>query len=98
VDPLRLQGELVGGRERHVIGHYGLGEALESDRAYLFGGDASLQRDIDALTERKGVPAPVRHRASDLSRTWRAALCYPSEDGYPELVTIEWPDHRWHLG
>jgi hypothetical protein len=44
------------------------------------------------------VPAPVRHRAADLSRTWRAALCSPSEHGYPELETIEWPGHRWHLG
>src|SRR6516164_9331829 len=37
--------------ERHVVGYYGLGEALESERANLFGCEASPQRDIDALTE-----------------------------------------------
>jgi hypothetical protein len=72
--PFDYKESWLGGRERQ-IGHYKLGEALESDRAYLFGGDASLQRDIDA-----GVPA-VGHRAADLSRKWRAVLCYPSEDG-----------------
>ena len=41
----------LGGRERHIVGHDRLGEALEGERANLFGGDASLQRDIDALTE-----------------------------------------------
>jgi len=28
--------------ERHVVGHYRLGEALEGERANLFGYDASL--------------------------------------------------------
>ena len=28
--------------ERHVVGHYRLGEALEGERADLFGCDASL--------------------------------------------------------
>jgi hypothetical protein len=37
--------------KRHVVGHYGLGKALEGECANLFGCDASLQRDIDALTE-----------------------------------------------
>ena len=29
-------------RERHVVGHYRLGEALEGERTDLFGCDASL--------------------------------------------------------
>src|SRR5215469_13590708 len=37
--------------ERHVVGHYRLSEALEGERADLFGCDASPERDIDALTE-----------------------------------------------
>ena len=37
--------------KRHVVGHYRLGEALEGERADLFGCDASPERDIDALTE-----------------------------------------------
>ena len=37
--------------ELHIVGHDRLGEALEGERANLFRGDASLQRDIDALTE-----------------------------------------------
>ena len=37
--------------ERHVEGHYRLGEALEGERTNLFGCEASPQRDIDALTE-----------------------------------------------
>ena len=37
--------------ERHVVSHDRLGEALQGERANLFGGNASLQRDIDALTE-----------------------------------------------
>ena len=37
--------------ERHVVSHYRLGEALEGERADLFGCDASPERDIDALTE-----------------------------------------------
>src|SRR5579863_9399605 len=36
---------------RHVVGNYRLRETLEGERANLFGGDASLQRGIDALTE-----------------------------------------------
>ena len=31
----------LGGRERHVVGHDRLGEALEGERANLFGYDAS---------------------------------------------------------
>ena len=31
----------LGGRERHVIGNYRLGETLEGERANLFGGEAS---------------------------------------------------------
>src|SRR5215472_9298767 len=31
----------LGGRERHIVGHYRLGEALEGERANLFGCDAS---------------------------------------------------------
>jgi hypothetical protein len=38
-------------REWHVVGHNRLGETLQGERANLFGCDASLQRDIDALTE-----------------------------------------------
>jgi hypothetical protein len=41
----------LGGRERYVVGQYRLGEALQSERANLFGYDASLQCDIDALAE-----------------------------------------------
>ena len=37
--------------KRHVVGHYRLGEALEDERANLFGCDISLLCDIDALTE-----------------------------------------------
>ena len=32
----------LGGDEGHVVGNYGLGEALEGERANPFGGDASL--------------------------------------------------------
>ena len=31
----------LGGHERHVVSHYRLGEALEAERANLFGYDAS---------------------------------------------------------
>src|SRR5437763_9393729 len=31
----------LSGRERHVVGHYGLGEALEGEYAKLFGCDAA---------------------------------------------------------
>src|SRR5215831_1194721 len=41
----------LAGRERHVVGHYRLGETLEGKRAKLFGGDASLERYIDPLAE-----------------------------------------------
>ena len=58
--------------ERHVVGHYRLRETLEGDRANLFGGDASPQLDIDALTEQNlavfGLGAKTRgdiaHRAN----------------------------------
>ena len=41
----------LSGRERHVVGYYRLGEALEGERAHLFGCNACLERDIDKLTE-----------------------------------------------
>src|SRR6516164_769140 len=41
----------LGGHERHVVGHYRLGQALEGERAKLFSCDTSLQRDVDALAE-----------------------------------------------
>ena len=41
----------MGGRERHVVGHDRLGEALEGKRTYLFGGNASLERNVDSLAE-----------------------------------------------
>ena len=37
--------------ERNVVGHDRVGKALEGERANLFGYDASLERDIDPLTE-----------------------------------------------
>src|SRR5262245_13858692 len=37
--------------ERHIVGDHRLSEALEGERANLFGCDASPQRDIDALAE-----------------------------------------------
>ena len=48
----------LGDRERDVVGHYRLGETLEGERADLFGHNASLEGDIDALTEQNlAVPA-----------------------------------------
>ena len=41
----------MAGREWHVVRHCRLGEALERERANLFGCDAAFQRGIDALTE-----------------------------------------------
>jgi hypothetical protein len=41
----------LAGREGHVVRHYRLCQTLQCERAHLFGCDASLQRDIDALTE-----------------------------------------------
>jgi hypothetical protein len=41
----------LAGREWHVVGHYRLGEALEGERANLFGYKASPKRGIYALTE-----------------------------------------------
>jgi hypothetical protein len=41
----------LGGRERHVVGNDGLGEAFEGERANLFSSEASVQCDVDALTE-----------------------------------------------
>ena len=38
-------------RGRHVVGGYGLGKALEGDRANLFGHNASRQCHVDALAE-----------------------------------------------
>ena len=32
----------LGGRERHVVGHYRLGEAFEGERAHLFGSHLAL--------------------------------------------------------
>ena len=39
------------GRKRHIVGDDRLGEALEGESAKLFGGDASPQSNIDALTQ-----------------------------------------------
>src|SRR5262249_20304664 len=39
------------GRQRHVVSHYRLGEALEGERAKLFSCDASLECDVDKLAE-----------------------------------------------
>src|SRR6516165_344791 len=41
----------LGGHERHVVGHYRLGQALEGERAKLFSCDTPLQRDVHALAE-----------------------------------------------
>ena len=41
----------MGGHERHVVGHYRLGETLEGKRAKLFGGDSSPERYVDPLAE-----------------------------------------------
>jgi hypothetical protein len=41
----------LGGRERHVVGHHRLGEALKGERANLLGGNAPFEGDVDALTE-----------------------------------------------
>ena len=38
------------GRERHVVGHYRLGETFQGERAELFERDASFERDGDALS------------------------------------------------
>ena len=41
----------MGGDEGHVVGNYGLGEAFEGERANLFGHDASVECDVNTLTE-----------------------------------------------
>jgi len=50
------------GRERHVVGHDRVSQALEGERTNLFGGDVSLKGDIDALAEQDlavlGLSAP----------------------------------------
>src|SRR5262245_24115266 len=38
-------------RERHVVGHNRLGEALQRERANLFSCHSSLERGVDALAE-----------------------------------------------
>jgi hypothetical protein len=41
----------LSGRERHVVGNHRLGEALEGERADLFGGDASPAATAMALAQ-----------------------------------------------
>src|SRR3954471_4671278 len=49
--PLDNTERRLDGRERYVVGHNRLAEAFQGERAKLFSCDASLQGDVDALTE-----------------------------------------------
>jgi len=69
----------LAGRERHVIGHNRLSEALESERAKLFGGDASLEGNVDALAEQDLGDAAGERSADERTGSRRCPKLRPSQ-------------------
>jgi hypothetical protein len=86
----------LGSREWHVVSHDRLGEALEAERANLFGHNASPERDIDALTEQNlAVLGLSTKTSSDIA--YRADRLH-RRSGWPPVQAPRGIAHTAHDG